>query len=120
MRELIYNTWNSVMDSSVNPLCNIPDLETRHMVMQVLAWMWCIIFSMWCSSLTVFGISTLAHTLLIAGIAITVGTFKLAENRPSFFIRKDGYHSTSRSRQNMWVNGKKITLDADDVGGEHE
>ena len=110
MRELIYNTWNSVMDSSINPLSNIPDLETRHMVMQVLAWMWCIIFSMWCSSITVFGISTLAHTLLIAGIAITVGTFKLAENRPTFFIRKDGHHSTSRSRQNMWVNGKRLYL----------
>ena len=108
------------MDSNINPLSNIPDLETRHMVMQVLAWMWCIIFSMWCSSITVFGISTLAHTLLIAGIAITVGTFKLAENRPTFFIRKDGYHSTSRSRQNMWVNGKKVVLDPDDVGGEHE
>ena len=120
MTKIVHDTWQSVMNHERNPLRHIPDLNTRHMVMQVLAWMWCIIFSMWCSAITVFGISTLAHTLLIAGIAITVGTFKLAENRPTFFIRKDGYHSTSRSRQNMWVNGKKITLDADDVGGEHE
>ena len=70
MRELIYNTWNSVMDSSVNPLCNIPDLETRHMVMQVLAWMWCIIFSMWCSSITVFGISTLHIRYLSLGLRL--------------------------------------------------
>jgi hypothetical protein len=38
------------------------------MVMQVLAWMWCIIFSMWVGSIVAFGISALAHALLIAGI----------------------------------------------------
>ena len=37
--------YKLVMDSSVNPLSNITDLNTRHMIMQVLAWMWCIIFS---------------------------------------------------------------------------
>ena len=63
-------------------------LETRHMVMQVLAWMWCTIFSMWCSSITVFGISTLAHTLLIAGIAITVGTFKLGREQTIILYTK--------------------------------
>tara|TARA_Y100000748_G_scaffold254377_1_gene220331 strand:+ start:247 stop:474 length:228 start_codon:yes stop_codon:yes gene_type:complete len=75
---------------------------------------------MWCGSIIVFGISTVAHILILAGVAITVGTFKIAEKRPTFFLRKDGYHSTSRSRQNMWVNGKKIKLDPNDVGGEHE
>jgi hypothetical protein len=30
------------------------------MVMQVLAWMWCIIFSMWVGSIVAFGISALA------------------------------------------------------------
>ena len=44
MREFIYNSWNVVMDHEKNPLSNIPDFSTRHMIMQVLAWMWCIVF----------------------------------------------------------------------------
>jgi len=38
----------------------------------------------------------------------------------SFKIRDDGYHSTTRSRQNLWVNGKKVELPKGDPGGEHE
>ena len=78
MRELIYNTWNSVMDSSINPLSNIPDLETRHMVMQVLAWMWCIIFSLYFGSFLIFGITASAHFLLIFGTFMTAATFATA------------------------------------------
>ena len=51
-------------------------------------------------------------------IVVTVGTFETAKRRPTFFIR-DGYHTPSRSR-NMYYNGKKIKLDPNDVGGEHE
>ena len=45
MKEWIYNCWNVVMDHETNPLSNIPDFSTRHMIMQVLAWMWCIVFA---------------------------------------------------------------------------
>jgi len=61
------------MDSTKNPLSNIPDINTRHMIMQVLAWMWCIIFSMYLGSIVAFGISAIIHTLLLAGIFVTVG-----------------------------------------------
>jgi hypothetical protein len=89
--------------------------------MQVLAWMWCIIFSMSLGSIVAFGISAIAHTLLIAGIVITVGTFTAANKRPDLFrLRTDGYHSVSRTRQYMWINGEKVTLDPRDPGGEHE
>jgi len=54
MNKFITDCWNSVMNDRRNPLSNIPDLNTRHMVMQVLAWMWCIIFSMSLGSITVF------------------------------------------------------------------
>ena len=37
MRKFIYDSWNGVMNYDKNPLKNIPDLNTRHMVMQVLA-----------------------------------------------------------------------------------
>lgn len=85
MRGFIVNTWNSVMNASINPLRHIPDLNTRHMVLQVLAWMWCIIFGFVVSSWTVFGISAIAHVALLAGICLTVGTFETARRRPQYF-----------------------------------
>ena len=82
---MIKQTWALVMDSEKNPLRHIPDINTRHMVMQVLAWMWCIIFSMYLGSITVFGVSASLHALLIAGIFITLGTFETAKRRPQYF-----------------------------------
>ena len=69
----------SIMDNRYNPLSNIPSMSVRHMIMQVLAWMWCIIFSIYVGSFVVFGISAIAHILLIAGLFITAITFKLAK-----------------------------------------
>ena len=78
--------YQLVMDSRHNPLSYIPDTNTRHMVMQVLAWMWCIIFAMSMGSITVFGVSAVAHALLISGIVITVATFEVARARPNNFV----------------------------------
>ena len=36
MRETIYDMWNSVMNADHNPLKNIPSLQTRHMILQIL------------------------------------------------------------------------------------
>ena len=77
--------YNLIMDSKHNPLSYIPDTNTRHMVMQVLAWMWCIIFGMSVGSITVFGISAVAHALLIAGVFITAGVFETAKRKPQYF-----------------------------------
>jgi len=85
MRKFIYDSWEGVMNADVNPLRHIPDLNVRHMVMQILAWMWCIIFSMWMGSIVVFGISAIAHALLIAGVFITAGVFETAKRRPQYF-----------------------------------
>ena len=68
----------------------------------------------------VFGITAIAHTLLLAAIAVTVGTFAVAKNNPNLFNLRPGYHSVSRTRQYMWVNGQRVVLDANDPGGEHE
>lgn len=121
MRTFVVNSWNVVMDHNKNPLRHIPDLNTRHMVMQVLAWMWCIVFSSYFGSMWMFGITAIAHVIVLAAIAITVGTFAVAKNNPSLFnLRSDGYHSVSRTRGHMWINGKKVMLDPNDPGGEHE
>mgnify|MGYP003129831519 CR=1 FL=1 len=82
---MIKNAWQSVMHSDKNPLKHIPDTNTRHMVMQLLAWMWCIIFSMYLGSIVAFGVSATIHALLIAGVFITLGTFETAKRRPQYF-----------------------------------
>ena len=79
------NLYKLIMDSKHNPLRNIPDMNTRHMIMQVLAWMWCIIFSMYLGSIIAFGISAAIHALLIAGVFITAGVFETAKRRPQYF-----------------------------------
>ena len=125
MRESIVNSWNLVMDDRRNPLSNIPDMQTRHVVMQLLAWMWCIIFSISIGSMAVFGWTAIAHSLVIGGIIFTVTIFQAAKSKPETFnLRLEhgtvGYHSPGRSRQYMWVNGQKVKLDERDPGGEHE
>ena len=85
MRKLIYDGWNGVMNYKMNSLKNIPDLQVRHMVMQILAWMWCIIFSMWMGSILVFGVSAIVHALLIAGVFVTAATFETARRKPEYF-----------------------------------
>ena len=82
---MIKNTYNMIMNSTRNPLSNIGDVNTRHLVMQVLAWMWCIIFSMSVGSILVFQISAIAHALVIGGVFITFGTFETAKRKPNYF-----------------------------------
>ena len=115
MRKFIYDNWNVVMNYERNPLRHIPDTNTRHMIMQVLAWMWCIAFSSYFTSMWIFGLTTIAHIIILAAITVTVATFETAKRKPSFFIKK-GYHTPSRARY-IWVNGKRIK---DPYGGEHE
>jgi|SRR5210317_1300323 hypothetical protein len=85
VRTLIVNSWNAIMNLDYNPLKNIPDTSTRHLIMQVLAWMWCIVFGFIVSSWTLFGISAIAHILLLAAIGITVATFETARRSPQYF-----------------------------------
>jgi|TARA_R100000081_G_scaffold87362_1_gene57795 hypothetical protein len=120
MREFIYDSWNGIMNADINPLRHIPDTNVRHMVLQVLAWMWCMVFSFYMGSVFVFGLSAIAHVIFLAAIVITVATFETAKRKPTFFLKTNGYHSFPRARQYMWVNGKKVKLDPNDPGGEHE
>ena len=77
--------YHLVMDSRHNPLAHIPDTSTRHLVMQMLAWMWCIVFSMWMGSIVVFGVSAIVHAILLAGVFVTVGVFETAKRHPVHF-----------------------------------
>ena len=79
------SAYQLIIDSRYNPLANIQDVTTRHLVMQMLAWMWCIVFSMWMGSILVFGVSAVVHAILIAGVFITVATFETARKNPGYF-----------------------------------
>ena len=85
MRKWVYDCWNSVMDHEKNPLSVIPDFSTRHMIMQVLAWMWCIVFGIIVGSMYAGVFSMVLHTLLLGAVAITVGTFETAKRKPEYF-----------------------------------
>jgi len=85
MRAWAVEFWNSVMDHEKNPLSNIPDFATRHMIMQVLAWMWCIVFGIIVSSMWAGVISMVLHMILLAAIAVTVATFETAKRTPQAF-----------------------------------
>ena len=124
MREFIYDSWNGIMNADINPLKHIPDINTRHMVLQVLAWMWCIVFSMYVGSIFVMGVTMIAHVIFLAAIVITVATFETAKNNSNSFKlrlehKTNGYHTPSRTRY-MYYDGKRIELDKNDPGGEHE
>ena len=118
MREFVYNSWNGIMDAEINPLRHIPDTNVRHMVLQVLAWMWCIVFSMYVGSFWIMGVSMIAHAIVLAAIVITVATFETARRNPTFF--NDFPTSTPSRARTMWIDGKRVKLDPQDKGGEHE
>jgi|TARA_R110001592_G_scaffold154451_1_gene383404 hypothetical protein len=93
MREWVYDCWNSVMDMEHNPLKNIHSMQVRHMIMQILAWMWCMTFAQLVGSWYVFGFSAIAHVIVLGAIAITVGTFETAKRKPQYF---GGYNGRGR------------------------
>ena len=80
MKDLIVNSWNAVMDNRRNPLRHL-DLSSQHYFMQVLGWMWSMVFSLAFLSIFQFGLTWLAHLLLIGGVAMTVAVFKEADAR---------------------------------------
>ena len=80
MKREIVQTWDAVMDSRHNPLRHL-DLASQHYLMQVLAWMWSMVFSLTFLSIFEFGYMWLGHLLVIAGIAMTVAVFREAEKQ---------------------------------------
>jgi hypothetical protein len=90
MRDFILDNWNLVMDYEKNPLSNIPSLPVRHMIMQVLAWMRVIVFTIASGTWAYAGLNVIVHTALIAGIVLTVGVFETAKRKPSVFSAYSG------------------------------
>ncbi|AXI44184.1 hypothetical protein [Sulfitobacter sp. SK011] len=97
MRQLIVNVWNFIFHAEVSPLRNIPDVATRHYVLQALGLMWAVSFAVAIGSYTILAASILGHSVLIAAAAITVATYTTAATKPKFFTKgssrsADGEH----------------------------
>ena len=80
MKQFIVNSWEAVMDNERNPLHHL-DLASQHYFMQVLGWMWSMVFSLSFLSIFHFGITWMVHALIFGGIALTVAVFREAEQR---------------------------------------
>lgn len=97
MSKAVVFAWDFLFDHEVSPLRHIPHLNTRHMVFQLLGWMWALAFSVALGSYTVFAISVIGHAVLIGASAVTVATYGIAAKRPGLFVtalgrRSDGEH----------------------------
>ena len=80
MKQMIVESWNAIMDNQHNPLRHL-DLASQHYLMQVLGWMWSMVFSLSFLSIFEFGLTWLAHLLVIGGIAFTVAVFREADRQ---------------------------------------
>jgi hypothetical protein len=97
MQKLIVDTWKFIFNHEVSPLRNIPDVGTRHMILQVLGWMWAVAFAVATGSYALLPASFIAHAILIAAAAITTATYTAAAYKPDVFVtnsgrRHDGEH----------------------------
>ncbi len=98
MLKMIALAWNFVFNHEVSPLRHIPDVGTRHMILQILGWMWAVAFSVAIGSYALLPASLIAHSVLIAAAAITTATYAAASVQPGLFKpgsgrRQDGEHN---------------------------
>jgi hypothetical protein len=75
------------------------DLASQHYFMQVLAWMWSMVFSLSFLSIFHFGYVWMGHLFLVGGVAMTVAVFKEAEKRaPAIKVP----HHLGRASKCVW------------------
>ncbi len=88
MRNFVTYLWNFIFDHEQSPLRHIPDFGVRHMVFQLLGWMWALSFSLAIGSYTFLAVSMIGHIILIGAAAITVATYTAATTRPQMFVSR--------------------------------
>lgn len=91
MKNIVMTSWNFIFDYNKSPLRNIPEGNIRHMVYQVLGWMWAISFSIATGTYAFMGVNLIAHAVLIGAAALTVATYTTATVKPELFVRKAGW-----------------------------
>ena len=73
--------WKGVMTIEHSPLRKLHP-QVAHMLFLILAFMWSGIFAVMIGSLTAFGISAVAHIMIVCGIFITGMVFNEADIWP--------------------------------------
>ena len=97
MQKLIVDAWNFIFDHEVSPLRHIPNIATRHMILQMLGWMWAVAFAVTLGSYAMLPASLIGHAVLIGAAAITTAIYTAAATKPELFEpglgrRRDGEH----------------------------
>jgi len=115
----LHNTATVLFDDTKNDLRALPK-TVRLQILIVLSALWSTTFSVWVFTVPMFVYGWLGmflgHLLIIF---VAYYTFKQFQDIRRF--RTDpNYHTPTRSRQNIWINGKQTKLPKDDPGGEHE
>ena len=82
------------MDNQRNPLRHL-DLASQHYFMQVLGWMWSMVFSLTFLSIFQFGLTWAAHLLVFGGVAMTVAVFRESE-RQLIKVETSSFSNASR------------------------
>ena len=77
----IYEIYQYIFDSSINPLRHIPDPANRFFIMFVLALLWSAAFAFQLGSLLYFGWSVVAHLGVLFMVFFTASIFYDAERR---------------------------------------
>ena len=90
VHKYVYDSWNYIFDHEKSPLKNIPDITVRHMVLQMLAYMWVVAFAIFIGSLNGIVWSLLGHIALIVAVTATVATYREAETNPDRIMRMAG------------------------------
>lgn len=89
--------WDYIFNAEVSPLRHIPDVSTRHYVLQALGLMWAIASCVAIGSYAMVAASVIGHAVLIGAAAMTAATYTAATVRPALFAshsgrRHDGEH----------------------------
>jgi hypothetical protein len=90
MQKLIAGAWNYIFNHEISPLRHIADVGTRHMILQILGWMWAVAFSVAVGSYAMLPASLIGHAALIAAAAITTATYTAATVKPGLFSAGSG------------------------------
>ena len=115
----MHNTATVLFDDTKNDLRALPK-TVRLQILIVLSALWSTAFSVWVFTVPMFVYGWLGmflgHLLVIFVAYYTLKQFQDIRR----FRTDPNYHTQTRSRQNLWINGKKTQLPKDDPGGEHE
>ena len=113
------DTASVLFDDTKNDLRALPK-TVRLQLLIVLSGVWSTVFSIWIYTnvffVTGWVVTFLSHLLVIFAAYYT---FKQFHNIKQFRINSQ-YHTSTRSRQHLWIAGKKVQLPDNDPGGEHE